>query len=78
VQDHGLDRLGVVLAEVGLLLGRVTLAARLVVLVLQLGGGLVQQVLGGSLQLGGAEHDADGQREEHGHDGYQVVAKVDH
>jgi len=66
------------LAEAGLLLGRVTLAAGLVKFVLQLGGGLVQQVVRGALELGRAEHDSDGQGQEHGHDGYQVVAKIDH
>jgi len=78
VQHHGLDRLGVVLPEAGLLLSGVTLAARLVKFVLELGGGLVEQVVRGTLQFGGAEHDPDGQSQEHGHDGYQVVTKVDH
>ena len=78
VQHHGLDRLRVSLVHRGLRLGRVALAAHLAQFGLQLGGGAVQQVVCGSLQLGGAEHDPDGQREEYRHDGYQVVAKINH
>ena len=32
----------------------------------------------GPLQLGRAEHDPDRQREEHRHDGDEMVAKIDH
>ena len=77
-QHGGLDRLGVQLALGGLLLGGVPLAADLAELVLQLRGGLVQQAERGPLQLGRAEDDPDRQREEHRHDGDEMVAKVDH
>jgi hypothetical protein len=77
-QQPRLRRLQELLLGVGLRLVGVALRAHRGQLPAQRVRRRAQHVDGVALQFGGAEHDADREREEHGDDRDEVVSEVDH